>query len=36
MAGPANGEGLTHLLATVTGASEDVCGGVLCGTFATP
>lgn len=28
--------GLTTSLASVTGASNDVCGGVLCGTFAAP
>ena len=28
--------GLTTSLASVTGAAEDVCGGVLCGTFAAP
>ena len=28
--------GLTTSLASVTGATEDVCGGVLCGTFAAP
>ena len=29
-------QGKPTSLATVTGASEDVCGGVLFGTFATP
>jgi len=28
--------GLTTSLSSVTGAAEDVCGGVLCGTFAAP